>query len=170
MKFIDVHMHLESERFDDDRDRIVNRAKEKGATSIITSGTSPENNRKALAFSKEYELVRASFGMYPVGNFDVDLDTEMRWIEEHKNQCVAIGEIGLDYNEGRDTEEKQKKLFKTMLQLAKELGKTVVIHSRKAESDCLDTLEEENMEKVVMHCFGGKKALIRRGGGARIFF
>jgi len=97
---------------------------------------------------------------------EFDVDGELSWIKEHKDDCVAIGEIGLDYNwkefQTEEMRDKQKEVFRKCLELAKKIDKPVVIHSRKAELDAIEILEEFGMKGVVMHCFNGKKSLIRR--------
>ncbi len=192
MKLVDVHCHLNDSRFSQDLDEVLARFREKGGEVIVTSGVNKVTNREALELACKYDFVRVSFGIYPVdalacevesgesselvGDLDeFDVDDELAWIEEHARDCVCVGEVGLDYNfsprddpggpndfQTEEMREKQKEVFRKCLRLAKKLGKTVVIHSRKAEADAIEILEEEKMEKVVMHCFSGKKALIRR--------
>ena len=174
MKLIDVHAHLEHEKFGKDLEEVIERFKKSGGEFVISSGTDPERNRAALALAEKYDCVKCSFGMYPVGDYE-DVDGELAWIEEHANVCVAIGEIGLDFNtpsghenlhagdeERKGNSEGQKELFRKMLGLAKKLGKVVVVHSRKAELEAIEILEDEKMDNVVMHCFNGRKSLIRR--------
>ncbi len=180
MALIDVHAHLESSRFEKDLDEVVSRFKKTGGKLIITSGVNPTTNREALEISKKYDCVKTSFGIYPIDalmegvesknssrNIEkFKVDEELSWIEEHKNDCVAVGEIGLDYNQDEfRTEEmrrKQKANFRKILEVAKKIDRVVVVHSRKAELDAIEILEEMKMERVVMHCFNGKKSLIRR--------
>lgn len=181
MKLIDVHAHLESEKFKGDLDSVIERFKKNGGEFIINSGTDPKRNRETLELSKKYDIVKCSFGMYPVGEYE-DIDGELAWIEKHKDVCVAIGEIGLDFDndERKANAEEQKKLFRKMLELAKKLDKPVVIHSRQAELEAIEILEEyfvapkgvpcaqmastevDKRGKVVMHCFCGRKSLIKR--------
>ncbi|NPE26493.1 TatD family hydrolase [Methanococcoides sp. SA1] len=164
MKLVDVHCHLESMRFDGDRDEVVARFVEKGGEAMICSGTGPENNRKVLALARRFDCVKASFGLYPVGNFSKDVEAELAWIEEYKGECVAIGECGLDFdNEKRKKDfERQKGLFEKQIDLAMKLGLPIVVHSRKAEAEAIEILEAKGADKVVMHCFCGKKSLIKR--------
>ena len=178
MKFIDCHTHLDSERYRDEVDLVVERAKNAGAIAIITSGVNPSSNRKVLEFSKKYDIVKCSFGLYPIDSIadkvddlgdDVaryvekfDVETELKWIEKNIESCVAIGEIGLDDKILPGTLPLQEKVFIKALRLAKKLDKTVVIHSRKAEARAIEIMEEEGMKKVMMHCFHGKKSLIRK--------
>jgi len=162
MKLVDVHCHLESEKFKDDLDSVIDNFKKSGGEFVVNSGTDLIRNKETLELSEKYDCVRCSFGMYPVGEHDVDSD--LKWIEDHADVCVAIGEIGLDFDndERRADKEAQEKLFRKMLGLAKKLDKTVVIHSRKAELEAIEIMEELGMKNVIMHCFCGKKSLIKR--------
>ncbi|MFH1521663.1 MAG: TatD family hydrolase [archaeon] len=183
MKLIDVHAHLDHARFEKDLDEVVERFKKVGGKFIFSSGVNPATNRKALEIAEKYKIVKCSFGLYPIDALakeikngeasgflrnieDFSVDEELDWIEKHANDCVAIGEIGLDYNwkdfQTEEMRKKQKKVFRKVLDLAKKIGKTVVIHSRKAELDAIEILEDMKIKKVVMHSFNGKKSLIRR--------
>ena len=201
MKLVDVHCHLNHARFEGDLDEVVERFRKAGGEVLVTSGVNKGSNREALELAEKYDVVRASFGIYPVdalakecevGEADgfrdlmeFDVDEELAWIEAHAEDCVAVGEIGLDYNwkefQTEEMKEAQKKVFRKCLRLAQKIGKPVVIHSRKAEADAIEILEEMKMALVpkgtppaqqasdksdkvgvVMHCFNGKKALIRR--------
>jgi TatD DNase family protein len=183
MKYTDVHAHLESSRFEKDLDEVIDRCR-KNKVIVINSGVNPFTNRKILEMKEKYpDVLKISFGLYPIdalakeiesgeGDFlrdleNFDVNEELKWIKEHKEDCVAIGEIGLDYNfeEIRNNEtlrEKQKEVFRKILDLAIEINKPVIIHSRKAEKDAIEILEEKNMKKVIMHCFNGGKNLIKR--------
>jgi len=183
MKLIDIHAHLEHKRFEKDLDKVIERFREAGGEFIIESGVNPATNRVALEIVEKYDCVKVSFGLYPIDALakefeagegegflrsveEFDVDEELVWIEEHADDCVAIGEVGLDYNwkEFQTDEmcEKQKEVFRKVLKLVKKIDKPVIIHSRKAEEDAIEILEELEMKNVVMHCFNGKKALIRR--------
>lgn len=182
MKLVDVHCHLNDSRFSEDLDEVLKRFREKGGEIIVTSGVNKESNREALGLAKKYNFVKASFGIYPVDALaaeldsgeagellrkpeEFDVDEELAWIEGHAKDCVAIGEIGLDYNfKEMQTEEMraaQKEVFRKCLRLAKKLGKVVVIHSRKAEADAIEILEEES--KRGFEVAGGDDQ--SRGGG-----
>ncbi|MCK4650378.1 TatD family hydrolase [Candidatus Pacearchaeota archaeon] len=183
MKLVDVHCHLDHARFEKDLDEVIERFEEEGGRYIVSSGVNPSTNRKNLEFAKKYDVVRASFGIYPTDALACELksgeaegflrdfehfsvDEELKWIEKHADDCVAVGEVGLDYSfkdfQTEGMREKQKEVFRKVLDLTKRIRKPVVIHSRKAELDAIEILEEMGMEKVVMHCFCGKKSLIRR--------
>jgi len=179
-KYIDVHCHLEVDRFKDDLDEVIERAKEKGVL-IIQSGIDPKTNRKSLEIKEKYGVM-CSFGIYPIDGiaekFDdlsddymrdivpFSFDDEIKWIEENIDSCVAIGEIGLEFKVIECTDEirsAQIKNFKRLIELAKKYDKPIVIHSRGGELECTDILEESGHKKVIMHSFNGKKSLIKRG-------
>ena len=197
MKFLDIHAHLETSRFEKDLDKVIERCRQKEII-VINAGVNPSTNQKNLELKQKYsDVIKISFGLYPIDALareiessegtilkesgqsqktigclpreteSFNVDEELKWIEKNKNECVAIGEIGLDYNydeikNSDELKEKQKKVFRKILQLAKKLDKPVVIHSRKAEADAIEILEQEKMEKVIMHCFSGNKKLIKR--------
>jgi TatD DNase family protein len=164
MKYTDVHCHLESERFKQDLDEVLKRAKEAGVEFVINSGTDSVRNKETLELSKKYPLIKCSFGWYPAGNLPENIEKEMKWIEENKDDCLIIGEIGLDYLEESRFENsvKQKEMFRKMIQLGKKINKPILIHSRKAEEEAIVVLEEEKAKNVIMHCFMGNKNLIKR--------
>lgn len=181
MKYIDVHAHLDMQKFDEDRDSVVEDAKSKGVL-IVSSGVNPGANRKVLEYSKKYDNVLAAFGIYPIDAIKKDfpevyddgprgeieafeIDEEIGWIREHKDDCVLIGEIGLDFKVITPTEEMKKaqiENFEKIIELSKKIDKPILIHSRGAEKECIEILEEHNCKKVIMHCFNGKKSLIKR--------
>src|SRR3989338_5279296 len=174
--FIDIHSHLDHPLMMADIEETILRAKQAGVRHIITNGIDPKTNRICLELSKRYDIVECAMGLYPKdalkreiakdGNsqtfsfFEYDSDEEVSFIRKHSNDVIAISEIGLDFM-GGDSKE-QRNDFQKMLDLAKELGKPVVVHSRKAEEACIDMLEASGMKKVVMHCFCGKKRLVER--------
>ena len=186
MDYADVHCHLEHERFKEDLDEVVNRARKNKVKLIISSGVNPSTNRRALALAKKYpDIVKASFGIYPVdavaNKVDIaeefirhvekfDIDKELKWIEENSHKCIAIGEVGLDYKIVKGHNDLQKENFRKCISLANKLNKTLIIHSRNAEGDTMDLLEEMKAKKVVMHCFQGKKSLIKKGLDLGFYF
>ena len=180
MKYIDVHAHLDMSRFDEDREDVIQKAKE-NEICILSSGVNPDANRKVLEYSKKYDNVLCSFGVYPIDaiikdfpNIEDDgsrkiksfeLEDELNWIKDHRKECVLIGEIGMDFKVVDTTDEIKKmqiKNFERILEFSKEIDKPVLIHSRGAELECIELLEKHGCKKVIMHCFSGKKSLIKR--------
>ena len=185
MALIDVHCHLDmiAERVNEQEMNNLMQKLEKQMKLVITSGVNPKSNRQALDFSKKYSFVKASFGIYPIDALaseikvnltrDIepfDIDEELKWIANHKKECIAIGEIGLDYKLSPETANLQKKNFIKILNFAKKINKPVVIHSRKAEADAIKILKELDMKKVILHCFSGKKSLIKEAVNNKWYF
>lgn len=176
--FIDVHCHLDFKGIIERLDEVIADAKKAGLKAIITSGITPETNKKVLEIASEYpDIVKPSFGLYPMDALtretddknDFDVDEELKFWQKNKDKFVSIGEVGLDYKNGKD-KAMQKAVFEKVLETAKKLNKTVIIHSRKAESDALDILESSGHKKVIMHCFSGRKHLVQRAYDLGYYF
>ena len=160
---VDVHCHLNSKDFDKDRDEVVKMAEKIGMT-IIDSGTCIKDNKKSLELSKKYLIVKSSLGLYPtyaVNLKENELKKEIDFIEKNKDNIIAIGEIGLDALEEKNLDD-QRKIFERMLSLAEKIKKPVVIHSRKAEKECIDILETFKIKNIDMHCFTGNFKMVKR--------
>ena len=92
---------------------------------------------------------------------DKGLLKEIQFIKNHAADIAGIGEVGMDFKESNERK-KQEEIFILFIQLAKELNKPLIVHSRNAEEECVDVLEKMKARKVVMHCFCGSKKLIKR--------
>ncbi len=161
MTYIDVHCHLDMCK---DIPGIINRAKERGIGIIVANGTNPETNRKSLEFSNKYDEVKVALGFYPIDALkmsDEEINKEIDFIHKNKDKIVAVGEIGMDFKES-DDKERQKKAFSKLVKLGIKIDKPVIIHSRKAELECIEILEKLKAKKVIMHCFSGKLILVKR--------
>jgi TatD DNase family protein len=174
MLLVDAHCHLDHPFFKDDIEQVIENAKKVGIKAIITSGINPESNRKALVLAQKYDIVKVSFGIYPVdalakeieiGEYPMkpnvfDVDEEIEFIRKNKDKCIAIGECGMDYFWIKGHDEKQKELFFKMIKLAEDVKKPIIIHSRKAEQECIEMLESSTLKKIILHCFSGRKKLM----------
>lgn len=172
---IDLHSHLDHCFFNKDREKIIENAKKTGVKIAVTSGINPETNRKALQLAEKFDIVKPSLGLYPInvlkkeiesGDFPLkpnvfDIQEEINFIKKNKDKIVYLGEVGLDYHIIKD-EKQQKILFEKMIVLAEKMKKPILIHSRKAEEDCIEMLESSKLKKIIMHCFTGKKKLVKR--------
>jgi TatD DNase family protein len=153
---IDTHAHLSSL---DDADEAIARAAEAGVTRILTVGTSVEDGRRALALADRYEGVFAILGIHPheAGTATDDDLAALRDLHAHP-KAVAVGETGLDWFRDYAPREDQRRLFAAQLELAAELGKPVVIHTRAADDDTLAALADFT-GSVVLHCFSSPHLL-----------
>ena len=180
---VDVHMHLDHEHYKDKIGAVIGRAKQAGVKYILTSGVNPASNRRARELAQQYDIVHWSAGLYPVDLLNTvdgtglprqtepfDMDAELQYIKQHKDEVMAVGEIGLDGKYCADQMPQQKKNFETILSFVEKLKKPVVIHSRKAEREVLDILESSTVKKVNLHCFMGNKKLIKRAEDLGYYF
>jgi TatD DNase family protein len=154
---VDVHTHLDLLEKEKDLDKVMENSKEVAA--IITNGTGPESNRRVLEISKKYEKVKPALGMYPdkaISLTDEEINKEIEFIRN--NKPIAIGEVGLD-NFRVDNLARQKEVLIKFIKLATELEIPIIVHSRKAEEETIEVLENNNAKQVVMHCFSGNKEL-----------
>lgn len=173
---VDVHTHLTFDQFSKDLNEVIERAKQVGVISILCSGVDHESNVKVLELSKKYDIIKASLGIYPLdavglGHYDsvprgartIDVDSEIEFIRENKDKIIAIGEIGLDKSPEVDCKlEEQKEVFWKVIKLAEEIKKPIVVHTRKAEKECLEILESSKLKNVVLHCFTGNLKLVKK--------
>jgi TatD DNase family protein len=153
---IDTHAHLTAL---DDPDAAVERAAEAGVTRILTVGTHVEDCRRALSLAERHEGVFAILGIHPheAGTATADDLAALRDLLGHP-KAVAVGETGLDWFRDYATPDDQRRLFAAQLELAADLGKAVVIHTRAADDDTLRALEGF-AGTVVLHCFSSPRML-----------
>jgi TatD DNase family protein len=153
---IDTHAHLTAL---DDPDEAVERAAATGVTRVLTVGTDIEDCRGALALAERHDGVFAILGIHPHEAETATTDdlTELRHLLQHP-KAVAVGETGLDWFRDYAPRDDQRRLFAAELELAAELGKPVVIHTRAADDDTLEALGDF-AESVVLHCFSSPPML-----------
>jgi TatD DNase family protein len=121
----------------------------------VTVGTTSESCRAALAAAEEFPQVFAAIGRHPneATGFDDAVLAELSALAAHE-KCVAIGETGLDYYRDYAPKADQERAFAAQIELARETGKPLVIHTRAAEDDTLQMLNEQaGGVKVILHCF-----------------
>lgn len=152
MKLIDSHAHLTSEEFNEDRLFILRDLSNFSIEAVINPGVNLANSRENIKLAKEFENFYAQVGIHPE---DVDKmgKGDLAEIEILAKDAVAIGEIGLDYYWTTETKELQKEVFIKQLEMARRLGKPVVIHNREATDDIIDILKDFTDLKVQIHCF-----------------
>jgi len=186
MNLVDVHCHLNHELFKEDINEVIARAKKAGMKAIIVSGTNTAANRQVLELARRDSIIKVSLGIHPIDALGlsegetgipkqhgpIDLDEEFKFIEKHKKEIEAIGEVGLDFHWDKEHHEEQKEIFRKIIRFAVKIKKPLIVHTWEAEVECLDILEKEagNNVPVIMHCFGGRKALITRAKELGYYF
>ena len=173
---VDVHCHLDHQYLFNQLDAVIDRAKKAGVKYILTSGVNTQSNKNALEISRKYnDIVKFSAGLYPIdllGNVDVeglprqvkpiDMEEEFKFIQKHKDEVFAIGEVGLDGKYCADQMPKQKENLQKIIAFVEKIKKPVILHTTKAEKEVLNMLESTTLKKVDLHCFMGNKKLIQR--------
>ncbi len=164
-KVIDTHTHLDFHQFDADRDDVIYRAKEADVAAMITIGIDRKTSEKSVQIATENINVFAAVGVHPHDAGAIkegDLEV-LRELAEHP-KTVAIGEIGLDYYRNLTPPETQRKVLKTFLEMAKELDKPVIIHTREADDDIIAILKEYGKQswRGVFHCFSGDVEMAKK--------
>ena len=158
MRIFDSHAHLDSNRFDEDREQVLIDLPTLGVTGVMNASVNVENAKVVLALCEKAPYLYAAVGIYPHETHlakDGDLE-ELEKLAGHP-KAVAIGEIGLDYYWDQSPKEVQQKWFVDQLRLAKRLDMPVNIHCRDAHGDMLETLkaEQDGSLKGVLHSFSG---------------
>jgi len=161
---IDTHAHLDA--CADRPSALIRRARSAGVDRIVTVGTGIDSSRAALELAELHEEVFAAVGIDPhqAGDAEANRVGDLRELAEHE-RAVAVGETGLDYFRDRAPRDRQRRLFEAQLELAADLRKPVVIHTRDADDDTADVLAGFS-GTVVMHCFsspGLLQTLLERG-------
>jgi TatD DNase family protein len=168
----DTHAHLCDPVFDPDLEIVLERAQIAGISAIIAVGENLADAEKNLVLAARHPMVRPAAGLYPT-HLDLELAAKMRaFILSHKDELVAIGEVGLDYwmvkeESGREI---QREIFRGFIEQSKELALPLNVHSRSAGRHAVDVLLECAAGKVQLHAFDGKLSAAMPGVEAGFFF
>jgi TatD DNase family protein len=167
MHLFDAHTHLDMKHFRNDRDNVIERARDAGLEGLVTSSIGPGSFRQTLGIVKKYKTFVYHTAGTSVSRLTLEIaKAVIELTRKYANEIVAIGEVGLDYHwikspEGRRA---QEPLFEMFIDLASELKLPIVVHSRKAESEAASILEKGFSGDVVMHCFDGSPDVAKRVG------
>lgn len=159
--FIDTHCHL-SKKYYDHIDQVINENKKQGMDKMIVSGCSREEIEEVIDYIHQYESVFATIGYHPEEAALVNKD-DLQYLEDlliHHSKIIGIGEIGLDYHYPNVNKKLQLELFKHQLEIAERLKMPVIIHSRDATMDTINTLKEFHVSGII-HCFSGSLEVAR---------
>ncbi len=161
---IDTHAHLEEI---EDLAAALKRASQKGVAAVVAVGADLQSNQQVLKIAQSYRQPRIypALGMHPGNLVPGEISSCLKLIEEHIDEAVALGEIGLDfwYKEARKdpaVRERQKQVFLQQLALARRYQKAVIIHSRGAWRECLDNLRDAGIEQAVFHWYSGPQDVL----------
>lgn len=162
---IDSHTHLDFNHFDADRKDVILRAQENNVLALISIGIDIQTSRAALKIAQEYDNIFTSAGFHPhdANKMTSDDFDELEQLYSHP-KVVAIGEVGLDYFYDYSPREIQRRVFRRFIDLAIEIRKPLIIHTREANEDVLSILKDRAKSgwNGVFHCFSGDENMARK--------
>lgn len=165
MRLFDTHAHLHFPDFAADLDAVLARAREAGVRGLVTIGTDRESNRATVAMAERIPDVWASVGIHP---HDAGAATEEDFAEMERlarsPRVVGFGEMGLDFFRDLSPRDAQERVFRHQLEVARRVGKPVIVHCRDAHPEVLAILDEARVGEIggVMHCFSADVPVARR--------
>ena len=159
-EIFDTHAHYDNKAFDEDREELLASLPGHGIAGVVNIGSGLASCSSTIDLMQRYDFVNCAIGVHPSEIAELD-ETSIEWIRQqcHLKKCVAVGEIGLDYHRDEPERELQKKWFVRQMELAREAGKPVVIHSREAAKDTVDIMTAERAGEIggVIHCYSYTK-------------
>lgn len=166
--YFDSHAHYDDERFDEDREILLESLKEKGVDFVVNAAADMKSCETSLDLAKKHSFIYSSVGVHPHDVKDLtEADLEKMKELAANEKVVAIGEIGLDYYYDNSPRDDQRSWFMKQLLLAKDLNLPVIIHSREASQETFDMIVESGVKEGVIHCFSGSyelaKEYVKRG-------
>lgn len=169
MKFFDSHAHLDDEKFNEDREELIEEIKKSGIDKFISAGYSLEGSKKGIELANKYDFIYTTSGISPndIPQTEEELWKTLKEIEkmaQENKKVVAIGEIGLDYY--WEKEEKMRKLqkiaFIEQIKIANKIDLPIVIHTREAVMNTIQILKENHVEnKGIFHCCPLNRELVK---------
>ena len=171
-KIVDTHAHICDPVFDADRGKVLQKAAASGVGAIIALGEDMADARRNFELAEKYPILRPAAGLYPT-ILDLNQAKALRsFIRQEHSKLVAIGEVGLDYWIVKEAPQKelQKEIFKSFIELSKELNLPLNVHSRSAGRHAVALLLESSAAQVQMHAFDGKSSAAMPAVEAGFFF
>ncbi len=162
----DTHAHMDFLKEETLKETQAN----KEISLVITNSVNIKSLKKSLEISKKYPKIKVAAGLYPEETLkEEDFNELKKIILSSPKEIIAIGEIGLDLSHSLPDFNLQKNIFIKQLNLAKELNIPAIIHTRKAEKEVLEILEDYKDQKIILHCFSGNFKLIEKTKQNKIY-
>lgn len=168
MELFDTHAHYNDEKFDEDREELIQKMHEENITKIVVVGYDIKASKQAIEIAQKHNFIYAGVGIHPsdIEKTKEKIDEQIQEIEilSAQEKVVAIGEIGLDYHWEKENKELQKYAFIKQIELANKLGLPIIIHTRDAIADTIEILKTVKIENSgVLHCCTLNNYLIKEG-------
>ena len=170
---IDSHCHLDHEHLLSDLNNVIQRSKDIGIEKLLTISTSLKSFSKVKEIVNKDEIIYGTIGIHPHETDNDIIDTEfiIKSLKENK-KIIGIGETGLDFYYNNSDKEKQLNSFKIHIEASLKANVPLIIHSRNAEEETFNTLNEYKNQKlnILMHCFTGSKKFAEKLLNFNTFF
>ncbi len=156
VSIIDSHCHLDDERFDQDRDLVMQRASQIGVNQFVVPATTRQSWPRVKQLAQDYPAVHVAYGLHPYfmqQHSKSDVAALDAWLQAES--AVAVGECGLDFYISPHDEQQQLELFRGQLEVAANHGLPVIIHARKALDIVIRELRKSAVSSGVIHSFSG---------------
>lgn len=166
MKLIDTHCHIDSDRFDEDVETVIQRAKDAGVERIYLPNVDIPSIEKVLSFADKYpDYIFPMMGIHPteIGE-DYKSDLEIVRTQLAQRKFAAVGEIGVDLYWDKTFKEQQMLAFEEQIQMSLDFDLPINIHVRDAFNESFEVLEKfrDKPMRGVFHCFSGSKEIAER--------
>ncbi|HEY9575621.1 MAG TPA: TatD family hydrolase [Lachnospiraceae bacterium] len=152
----ETHAHYDDEVFDTDRDELLGQMKEAGIDYIVNIAAAYDGLLATKKLMEKYSFIYGAMGIHPseIGALNEEVMQELATYAD-MDKTVAIGEIGLDYYWDKDNKKQQIYWFQRQMNLARQKGLPIVVHSRDAAADTLEVMKAEKAEEIggVIHCY-----------------
>lgn len=153
----ETHAHYEDKAFDKDRKELLESLPKNNIEYVVNISSGFKTVEQSIELAKKYEFIYASVGIHPGDTLEMS-EEKLLWLKEKalNPKVVAVGEIGLDYYWDTPERDIQKTWFARQLDMAKDINKPLVIHSRDAANDTYNMMKEAKVEDIgaIIHCFG----------------
>jgi len=167
--FVDSHAHIDGSEFDHDRKEVIERALAAGVTTILNVGTGDPHSdafERAVDLGQKHNNIYTAIGTHPhdARHYNADAEHKTKQLIKENSRVVAWGEIGLDFHYDNSPRNVQLSVFENQLRAASELQLPVIIHTREAETETIQTLKSKfssSTKRGVFHCFSGSMALAK---------
>ncbi len=162
----DTHAHLDMME-ENEVLKVINSASKINLNAIISCSTSFNSNQKNLELAQKYNLIKPAIGLYPLNIIELneeELNKAFIFFENEIKKAIAIGEVGLDFKFSINEEEqkKQKQILTRFIQLSKKYDKPLIIHSRFAQRQAIELLEQNQAKKVQLHSYTDSQKLMQK--------
>ncbi|MCD6463944.1 TatD family hydrolase, partial [Candidatus Woesearchaeota archaeon] len=166
LNLVDVHCHIDFPVYHKTQEwfkTFINTQIKSGVKAIVANSSSLQSNEAVLKLAREYEVIKPAMGLHPIHVHEVSQEEFQKLLDRiTQEKPLAIGEVGLDFKEGKASKQEQVNALEQFFAVAKKLNVPIILHSRGAEFDIASIVESFNYKKTILHYFNGRKHLIKK--------